>query len=114
MELDYYYFADIYVSPKKIVSVFMYHNYCNIYCIVAVLLLLALTCLLAMAKPYKENYKFHSTTDTVLMLLLTMFYGLLVSGRIVNTTVGSYYFSNGSEISHSRITFVYIAIMVLQ
>ena len=53
---------------------------------------MTLTCLVAMAKPYKENYKFRNTTDTVLMLLLTMVYGLLVSGSIVNTTAGSYYF----------------------
>jgi len=59
------------------------------YCIVAELVLMALTCLMPVAKLYKENYKFHNTTDTV---LLTMFYGLLVSGSIVNTTAGSYYF----------------------
>jgi len=50
---------------------------------------MTLTCLVAMAKPYKENYKFHNTTDTV---LLTMVYGMLVSGSIVSTTAGSYYF----------------------
>ena len=79
---------------------------------------MTLTCLVAMAKPYKENYKFRNTTDTVLMLLLTMVYGLLVSGSIVNTTAGSYYFKGiyniGSETSYSRITYVEIAIMVLR
>ena len=59
---------------------------------------MTLTCLVAMAKPYKENYKFHNTTDTVLMLLLTMFYGLLVFGSIVNMTVGSYYFKGTTSV----------------
>ena len=62
------------------------------------------------SKTLQRKLQVYNTT----MFLLIMFYGLLVFGRIVNTTAGSYYFSSGSEISHSRITFVYIAIMVLQ